>query len=85
MLMSKNECMKCNRGMMRLQSDAYSTYFTCITCGATLVTRCPHCETPSIAIDMSEPSPVIHCRSCECANGELARQECSNVRMPLAI
>ena len=61
MLLSKNECMKCNRGMMRLQQDAYSTYFTCMTCGATMVTRCPHCETPSIAIDMSPPSPTVYC------------------------
>ena len=85
MLMSKNECMKCNRGMMRLQSDAYSTYFTCITCGATKVTQCPHCETPSIAIDMSDRSPIIYCRSCECANGELALEECSDAAMPVAI
>lgn len=85
MLMSKNVCMKCNRGMMRLQSDAYSTYFTCITCGATMVTRCPHCETPSIAIDMSNQTPVIYCRSCECSNGELAQQECVNAQMPVAI
>ncbi len=85
MLMSKNVCMKCNRGMMRLQSDAYSTYFTCITCGATMVTQCPHCETPSIAIDMSNQTPVIYCRSCECANGELAQQECVNKQMPVAV
>ena len=85
MLMSKNLCMKCNRGMMRLQSDAYSTYFTCITCGATMVTQCPHCGTPSIAIDMSNPTPIIYCRSCECANGELAQQECANKQMPVAV
>lgn len=77
MLLSKNECMKCNRGMMRLQQDAYSTYFTCMTCGATMVTRCPHCETPSIAIDMSPTSPTVYCRACECANAELAAAACS--------
>lgn len=85
MLMSKNECMKCNRGMMRLQSDPYSTYFTCITCGATMVTRCPHCDTPSIAIDMSSQYPVIHCRACECANGELASKECSKAPVAVAL
>ena len=84
MLMSKNECMKCNRGNMRLQSDAYSVYFTCMTCGATLVTRCPHCKTPSIAIDMSKPVPTIRCRSCECVNGKLALAECSGTPVVVA-
>ena len=77
MLLSKKECMKCNRGLMRLQQDAFSTYFACMTCGATMVTRCPHCDAPSIAIDMGPPSPKVYCRACECANGELAAEECS--------
>ncbi len=85
MLMSKNECMKCNRGMMRLQSDVYSTYFTCMTCGATMVTRCPHCQTPSIAVDVSQQSPIIRCRGCECVNGELAKQECSGAPVMVAV
>ncbi len=85
MLLSKNECMKCNRGMMRLQQDAYSTYFTCMTCGATMVTRCPHCKTPSIAIEMSPPSPTVYCRGCECANAELAAEECSYEPITVAI
>ncbi len=85
MLMSKNRCMKCNRGNMRLQSDAYSVYFACITCGATMVTRCPHCETPSIAVDMSQPVPIIRCRSCECENGELANPECSHATVAIAL
>ncbi len=83
MLLSKIECMKCNRGMMRLQSDAYSTYFSCMTCGATLVTRCPHCQTPSISIEMGFDHPIIRCRSCECENGELGMKECS--RQPVAV
>ena len=77
MLLSKNECPKCNRGVMRLQQDAYSTYFTCITCGASMVTKCPHCDAPSIALDLSKGSPVIYCRACECSNSELAMMECS--------
>jgi predicted RNA-binding Zn-ribbon protein involved in translation (DUF1610 family) len=81
MLLSKNKCMKCNRGMMRLQQDVYSTYFACITCGATIVTRCPHCETPSIAIDFSQGHPIVYCRACECANAELAESECSYERV----
>ena len=84
-MLSKSECMKCNRGMMRLQQDAYSTYFTCVTCGATKVTRCPHCETPSIAIDMSPPSPTVYCRACECANAKLAAAECSQGQVPAAM
>ena len=85
MLLSKNECMKCNRGMMRLQQDVHSTYFTCITCGATVVTRCPHCETPSISIDLSKSQPIIYCRACGCANGELANAECSYEPITVAI
>ncbi len=85
MLLSKNECMKCNRGMMRLQQDAYSTYFTCITCGATMVTRCPHCGTPSIAIDLSQQTPSIYCRACECSNADLANAECSYKPVSVAI
>lgn len=85
MLLSKNECMKCNRGMMRLQQDAYSTYFTCMTCGATMMTLCPHCKTPSIAIDMTPPSPSVYCRGCGCANGELAAEECSYELIKVAL
>ena len=85
MLLSKNECMKCNRGMMRLQQDAYSTYFTCMTCGATMVTRCPHCDSPSIAIDLSQEAPIIYCRACECANSELADEVCSKERVAAAV
>lgn len=85
MLLSKKKCMKCNRGMMRLQQDAYSTYFTCVTCGATMPTRCSHCNTPSIAIDMSPPSPTVYCRGCECANAELAAEECSKEPIKIAI
>lgn len=85
MLLSKNECMKCNRGMMRLQQDAYSTYFSCVTCGATMVTRCPHCETPSISIDFSDRQPKVYCRACECANADLANEECDYQKVPIAI
>ncbi len=85
MLLSKNECMKCNRGMMRLQQDAYSTYFSCVTCGATLVTRCPHCETPSISIDFSDQQPKVYCRACECSNADLANEECDYQKVPVAI
>ena len=85
MLLSKNECMKCNRGMMRLQQDAYSTYFTCMTCGATMITRCPHCDAPSIAIDLSQETPLIYCRSCECANADLAAPECAQEPVRVAI
>ena len=79
MLLSKNECPKCNRGVMRLQHDVYSTYFTCVTCGASIVTRCPHCETPSIAVNYSDVGPVIFCRACECSNRDLATAECSYI------
>ncbi len=85
MLLSKNVCPKCTTGVMRLQQDAYSTFFTCITCGASMVTRCPHCETPSIAIDLSKGAPVIYCRSCECANADLALVECSYEPIAVAL
>ena len=85
MLLSKNQCPKCDRGVMRLQQDAYSTYFSCITCGASMVARCPHCQTPSIALNMQESGPVIYCRACECANAELASKECSYVPVSIAV
>ena len=78
MFMSKNECIKCNRGILRLQWDVFSTYFTCITCGATVPTKCPHCDMPSIAVEFNGESPKIRCRSCGCANGQLATEECDH-------
>ncbi len=78
MFMSKNVCKKCNRGILRLQWDIYSTYFSCITCGASVPTKCPHCDMPSIAVEVNDDSIKIWCRSCECANGELAVAECVN-------
>ena len=84
MLLSKKQCTKCNRGIMRLQQDVYSTYLTCVTCGATMATRCPHCDTPSVSIDMSKPSPKVYCRACECMNSELALSECSYERVSVA-
>ena len=85
MLLSKNECPKCTSGVMRLQQDAYSAYFTCITCGASMVTRCPHCEVPSIAVDLSNGAPVIYCRACECSNADLASEECSYTPAAFAV
>ena len=85
MLLSKNACPKCTTGVMRLQQDAYSTYFTCITCGASMVTKCPHCDAPSIALDLTNGSPVIYCRACECSNAALASPECSYEPLAIAL
>ena len=85
MLLSNKQCPKCTTGVMRLQQDVYSTYFTCITCGASIVTRCPHCDTPSITLSFNEGAPVIRCRACECSNAELALSKCSHERVALAV
>ncbi len=85
MLLSRTRCMKCERGFLRLQADMHSTYFTCITCGARMVTRCPHCGTPSIALDMDHETPVIRCRGCECSNAQLAEEECAGEHLRIAV
>ncbi len=85
MLLSKTLCPKCTTGVMRLQQDAFSTYFTCITCGASMVTKCPHCDAPSIALDLTNGNPVIYCRACECSNADLASAECSYEPVAIAL
>ena len=84
-LWSKTGCPKCGVGKLRLQMDAYSTYVACISCGARIPAQCPHCKTPSIAIDHYSEVPTVLCRSCECANGALASAVCQAVAVNAAV
>lgn len=74
-MLSQVRCLKCN-GNMKLQSDPYGTYFSCLSCGSACSAKCPHCDTNSIIVQPSATGRSILCKVCLCSNRQLAMPEC---------
>lgn len=75
-MIALNTCPKCD-GTLRLQTDAYGVFLTCLMCGAHITAKCPHCNASSIQFRLEGGSMFVECRICECVNKELASEECS--------
>lgn len=81
-MLSTTRCSRC-QGFLRLQSDPYGTFFTCIGCGADFDATCPHCKTQSILLRPAGSGLSISCKSCGCANNMLAAENCAKSRQDL--
>ena len=75
-MFSKAKCIRCN-GTLKLQSDAYGTFFSCFACGTEIEAKCPHCATESILVRPGYRGLSVSCKVCGCANGMLAAEVCA--------
>lgn len=77
-MFSTAKCRRCN-GILKVQSDAYGTFFTCVTCSFEFEAKCPHCATESILVRPGLRGLSVSCKNCGCVNGMLASQVCAKV------
>lgn len=80
-MLSRVECLV-GHGKMKLQSDVYGAYFSCITCGSQRDAVCPHCNTDSIILRPWSTGTQVVCKACGCQNGEFTNEVCSRKREP---
>ena len=85
MILSQQRCPKCISGLLSLKRDSHSTFFLCNSCGLAVQPSCPHCEEPSVALDYVGSRPRVYCRTCDCADAQLAMPVCERARLPIPV